>query len=156
MPTETTTPVAFANGVTLGVPESILTRVRGLDSDGDLVISTELTHPDGNEFLVPLTACCFGSGKGTTNSPTGVCCRACHRPVDAKHGGPATVVTAVAVPTSSMRYAARSSSYVFAGVLAHPDPNRVRRSLFECDDCGAVVADMTRHNRWHEASGSAS
>lgn len=44
-----------------------------LDHQGILAVN------DGIVFY--LTECCKASGKGSSNSPTGVCCRACYQPV---------------------------------------------------------------------------
>jgi hypothetical protein len=86
------TGVAFADGSARNVPVRFADQVRGLDADGDLVIADKLlSHNDGTEYLIALTPCCFGSGKGSADSPTGICCRGCYRTVDAKFGGPATV-----------------------------------------------------------------
>lgn len=43
-----------------------------------------LTAQDGIVYY--LTDCCGASGKGSVNSPTGVCCRKCYREVDAVFG----------------------------------------------------------------------
>lgn len=40
---------------------------------------------DGFRFY--LTPCCNASAKGSANSPTGVCCRACYEDIDAVFGG---------------------------------------------------------------------
>lgn len=53
---------------------------------GDVVVC------DGIVYL--LTECCSASGKGSSNSPTGICCRACYRPVDSRFGWAALVTDA--------------------------------------------------------------
>lgn len=41
--------------------------------------------PEGHPYYV--TPCCKASAKGSGNSPTGVCCRACYAPIDPALGG---------------------------------------------------------------------
>ncbi len=49
-------------------------------------VTAEIWSDAPNVFtLVALTPCCKASGKGG-DSPTGVVCRACYRPVSAKYG----------------------------------------------------------------------
>jgi hypothetical protein len=48
------------------------------------VIDGDIAVQDG--MVYRLTVCCKASGKGSANSPTGVCCRNCYRPVDSKFG----------------------------------------------------------------------
>jgi hypothetical protein len=55
------------------------TRELALDHVGILAITDGMVHY--------LTQCCRASAKGSVNSPTGVCCRNCYRPVDAAMGG---------------------------------------------------------------------
>ncbi|GAB3162049.1 hypothetical protein GCM10027258_80280 [Amycolatopsis stemonae] len=87
-----TVEITLADGQHVTVHAVIAGRVRGIDADGDLLVplgDTEnpIRHDDGSEYLIPLTPCCHASGKGS-ESPTGVVCRGCYRPVDGKYGGP--------------------------------------------------------------------
>ena len=41
-----------------------------------------VVDPEFPEIAGYLTECCQASGKGSVNSPTGVCCRKCYNPVD--------------------------------------------------------------------------
>ena len=103
--TATTTIAHFADGTAREIPaELIVSRVRGLDADGDLVIATDLTGPDGGEYLIALTSCHDATGKGSASSATGVVCRFCYADVNGKFGGPATVaVPAVTAPMPAPR-----------------------------------------------------
>lgn len=87
-----TVDIALVDGRHLKVHAVIADRVRGIDADGDLLVPLgdtdhPIRHEDGTEYLIPLTRCCHASGKGS-ESPTGVVCRRCYRPVDVKYGGP--------------------------------------------------------------------
>ncbi|WP_216917428.1 hypothetical protein [Nocardia noduli] len=55
--------------------------ILGLDAEGCVVIRF------GAEHTMVLTSCCFASGKGSSNSISGVVCRACYQDVHIKHGG---------------------------------------------------------------------
>src|ERR1043165_1046986 len=86
-----TVDVVLEDGRRLRVRLVIADRVRGVDADGDLLVP--LAEPGqhilgdyGDEYLVPLTACCHAQGKGADSS-TGVVCRTCYREVDPKYGG---------------------------------------------------------------------
>lgn len=47
----------------------------------------------GKNLAAYITPCCGRDGKGSVNSPTGVCCRGCYRPVDSIFGtGPSADV----------------------------------------------------------------
>jgi hypothetical protein len=50
------------------------TTTLALDHVGILAVTDGMVHY--------LTMCCQASAKGSANSPTGVCCRGCYRPVD--------------------------------------------------------------------------
>lgn len=87
--------LTLTDGRRIRVHPVIADRVRGVDADGDLLIplgeaDTPIHHPDGTEYLIPLTPCCHASGKGSESS-TGVVCRRCYREVDPKYGGPSEV-----------------------------------------------------------------
>lgn len=84
-----TVDIVLADGRTRRVRAVIADRVRGLDSEGDLVVPLY----DGATSLISLTTCCDATGKGAECS-TGVVCRNCYREVDAKYGGPSTVAVA--------------------------------------------------------------
>lgn len=77
--TRATLPVVFADGTERRIPADVAGSVVGLDSSGYVVAES-----DG--MLYPLTPCCYASGKGSVNSPTGVCCRACYAAVEAYLG----------------------------------------------------------------------
>jgi hypothetical protein len=62
---------------------------------------------DGIRFYV--TECCGASAKGSANSPTGVCCRACHFPVDAALGGIPVQAAPVSVDAVAQRRAAQAA-----------------------------------------------
>lgn len=49
-----------------------------MDRDGSLVVTDGIVHR--------LTPCCQASAKGSANSPTGVCCRACYQPIAQEMG----------------------------------------------------------------------
>jgi len=87
--------VVFLDGTGRLIRTDLVPRVRGLDADGDVVVFAEMTHPDDSEYLIALTACCLASGKGSIDSATGVCCRACYADVDSKFGTWATVAFGV-------------------------------------------------------------
>lgn len=86
--------MTFANGAERRVHLGIVSEVRGLDYDGDLVIDTGMIV-DGAPYLVPLTPCCRATGKGSGASETGVVCRKCYGAVGVKYGGNTTVAVAV-------------------------------------------------------------
>jgi hypothetical protein len=44
------------------------------------------TYATDNDGVWPLTPCCQATGKGSTNSDTGVICRACYDDVDPFYG----------------------------------------------------------------------
>lgn len=50
------------------------------DQQTDRVCSWSGLYPE------PPTSCCGASHKGSANSPTGVCCRQCYRPIDPSTG----------------------------------------------------------------------
>jgi hypothetical protein len=54
----------------------------GRDEVGLLAESADLPG-----FRYYLTDCCLASAKGSANSPTGVCCRACYAAIDPALGG---------------------------------------------------------------------
>jgi hypothetical protein len=85
----TTATVLLADGATVEAPTTLLERdmLLGVDADGNLVVH----DPDIPDLVYALTPCCNASGKGSANSPTGICCRACYQPVDSYFGGPAKV-----------------------------------------------------------------
>jgi hypothetical protein len=90
--------IALADGRHLTVHAVFADRVRGVDSDGDLLVplgepAHPIHHDDGTEYLIPLTPCCHASGKGA-ESATGVVCRGCYREVDPKFGGPSSLAIA--------------------------------------------------------------
>lgn len=92
--------ITLADGRRVTIRAAIAARVRGIDIDGDVVVplgtpDSPLTHPDGSDYLIPLTRCCFSDGKGAGCS-TGVVCRGCHREVASKYGGPTEVTVPVA------------------------------------------------------------
>ncbi|MFI6031582.1 hypothetical protein [Amycolatopsis magusensis] len=92
--------IALADGRHLTVHAVFATRVRGVDADGDLLVTLgEPDHPirrdDGAEYLIPLTPCCHADGKGA-ESATGVVCRGCYREVDPKYGRPGSHAIAIA------------------------------------------------------------
>lgn len=88
--------ITLTDGRHLQVHTVIADRVRGIDADGDLLIplGEGIRLDDGAEYLVPLTPCCQASGKGSTNSSTGVLCRNCYEEVDIKYGSHSTVAVA--------------------------------------------------------------
>lgn len=45
------------------------------------------TIAESDGFRYYLTDCCRASAKGSVNSPTGVCCRACYAAIDPDLGG---------------------------------------------------------------------
>ncbi|WP_051047300.1 hypothetical protein [Nocardia asiatica] len=55
--------------------------ILGLDAEGCIVIRF------GTDHTTVLTPCCHASGKGSSDSISGVVCRACYREVHHKHGG---------------------------------------------------------------------
>jgi hypothetical protein len=57
---------------------ALTVRVLGSDFRGTVAAA------DGIVFY--LTACCRASAKGSSNSPSGVCCRECYRPVSGDMG----------------------------------------------------------------------
>lgn len=71
------------------VSPDLAPRVVGLDGDGDLLVPLMAEMPD---YLVPLTWCCYASGKG---SGGGIVCRACYRAVSFKYGGQSTMAAPV-------------------------------------------------------------
>lgn len=92
--------LTLVDGRRVTVRGAIAARVRGIDADGDPVVPLgtpefPLTHPDGSDYLIPLTPCCNTDGKGASCS-TGVVCRGCHREVASKYGGPTDVAVPVA------------------------------------------------------------
>jgi hypothetical protein len=87
--------VVFLDGTGRLIRTDLVSRVRGLDADGDVVVFAEMTHPDDSEYLIALTPCCLASGKGSAGSETGVCCRGCYVDVDSKFGTWATVAFGV-------------------------------------------------------------
>ena len=72
----------LAGGGAIVVPTELAERVRGIDSEGDVVVEGNW---GGGPFLYPLTPCCFATGKGW-ESETGVVCRTCFQTVDPKYG----------------------------------------------------------------------
>lgn len=85
-----TVELTFSNGLRHLVPCLLAARVRGIDSDGDLLVPlcdqpTPVLRDDQTEYLVPLTPCCQATGKGAGCS-TGVVCRSCFEEVDTKYG----------------------------------------------------------------------
>ena len=85
-----TVELTFSNGLRHLVPCLLAARVRGIDSDGDLLVPlcdqpTLVLRDDHSEYLVPLTPCCQATGKGAECS-TGVVCRSCFEEVDTKYG----------------------------------------------------------------------
>jgi hypothetical protein len=92
--------LVLEDGRRLRVRAIIADRVRGVDADGDLLVplaepGQHIPGDDGDEYLVPLTACCHAHGKGA-DSTTGVVCRNCYREVDPKYSGPGDLSVAVA------------------------------------------------------------
>lgn len=89
--------VTFEDGTERLLDTRLSDRVVGLDTDGDLLVplGDGIIFGDGTPYLVALTWCCYASVKGSTNSPTGVVCRACGRFVAAKYGGPSTLTVPV-------------------------------------------------------------
>ncbi len=61
------------------LPSAPVVREVGRDTVGIIAESAGM--------LYYLTHCCHASAKGSSNSPTGVCCRACYRPVSPDLGG---------------------------------------------------------------------
>lgn len=57
--------------------------VLGRDSVGTVAEDRSMTPA----FRYYLTECCGASAKGSGNSPTGACCRACYTPIDSALGG---------------------------------------------------------------------
>ncbi|MGY2087851.1 MULTISPECIES: hypothetical protein [Nocardia] len=55
--------------------------ILGLDAEGCVVIRF------GTDHTTVLTPCCHASGKGSSDSISGVVCRACYRDVHHKHSG---------------------------------------------------------------------
>lgn len=107
-PTTDVVVVSFTDGTRVRVPAELASRVVGLDTDRHLLVplfdeQPDFPAPDGSgPYLVPLTPCCQASGKG---SETGIVCRRCYRPVDAKHGAWSRLaVPVVAEPRWSPRY----------------------------------------------------
>lgn len=84
--------LVFAGGEARAMSAELADRVVGLDVHGNVLVPLGDFAPD---YLVPLTPCCYADGKGSANSPTGVCCRACYRAVDAYYGGPGELASAV-------------------------------------------------------------
>ncbi|MGW4366995.1 hypothetical protein ACWEKT_15240 [Nocardia takedensis] len=58
-----------------------VTDILGLDAAGCVIIRF------AGEHTAVLTPCCHAGGKGSIEADSGVVCRACYRPVPAKHGG---------------------------------------------------------------------
>lgn len=90
--------IPLVNGRHIQVRAGLADRVHGIDADGDALATLgepdhPIRHPDGSNYLVPLTPCCQADGKGS-ESATGVVCRACYREVDGKYGGHSTVAVA--------------------------------------------------------------
>jgi magnesium chelatase family protein len=84
--------VILADGRRVPVKAQSADRVRGIDTEGDLLVPLEggdgqSVLSGGGEYLVPLTRCCQAVGKGSTYGDTGVVCRICFLPVSAKYGG---------------------------------------------------------------------
>lgn len=97
-PADTVT-IRLANGRHKSVSAVIADRVHGIDSDGDLLIPLgepghPARHPDGTIYLIPLTPCCQASGKGSTESATGMTCRGCRKEVDSKYATHSTIAVA--------------------------------------------------------------
>ena len=96
--------VALEDGRRIQVLAADADRIRGVDADGDVVMplgtpGSPHLHPDGSEYLIPVTPCCHASGKGSGDVETGVVCRTCYCEVDGKYGGPSSVVVTVAPST---------------------------------------------------------
>ncbi|MCO1575541.1 hypothetical protein M8C13_07185 [Crossiella sp. SN42] len=98
--------LALANGKLVHVHPRIAGRVRGIDSDGDVLtplgdFTGRIRHIDGTDYLIPLTPCCHARAQGN-NADTGMYCRACSGTVSAKYAGPGVLDVAVASTVSTV------------------------------------------------------
>ncbi|WP_086667063.1 hypothetical protein [Lentzea kentuckyensis] len=97
-----TVELTFTNGFRHLVPAFLAARVRGIDSDGDLLVPLcdrpSMLRDDHTEYLVPLTPCCRATGKGAECS-TGVVCRSCFEEVGIKYGLDGQIVAEVSLMT---------------------------------------------------------
>jgi hypothetical protein len=85
--------VRFADGSRAQVTGPLGDLLAGKDADGDLLVPLLKDHPDGP--LVPLTPCCYATGKGGTDGAR-IVCRGCFQPVDDKYGSTEVVDVPVA------------------------------------------------------------
>ncbi|WP_156249743.1 hypothetical protein, partial [Lentzea aerocolonigenes] len=98
-----TVELTFTNGFRHLVPSFLAARVRGIDSDGDLLVPlcdrpTPMLRDDHTEYLVPLTPCCRATGKGAECS-TGVVCRSCFEEIGGKYGLDGQIIAEVSLMT---------------------------------------------------------
>lgn len=97
--------LTLADGRHVFVAPVTASRVRGIDADGDILLSADdINSPDSGEHLIPLTPCCHATGRRAADSLTRTACQRCGQDVDSKFsthselaiGLAATVTTASA------------------------------------------------------------
>ncbi|MET9263672.1 hypothetical protein [Amycolatopsis sp. NPDC004079] len=101
-PPADTVGIALADGRQVQAPAAFADRVVGVDADDDLLIplgepGRPIYRADGSEYLVPLTPCCYATGKGSIGCE-GPVCRGCYYEVDDKYGMHGTLSVARAQP----------------------------------------------------------
>ncbi|WP_394622336.1 hypothetical protein JNUCC0626_50235 (plasmid) [Lentzea sp. JNUCC 0626] len=143
--------VVLEDGRHLRVRPVLADRVRGIDTDGDLLVP--LTDPAprllgdyGDEYLVPLTACCHAHGKGA-DSATGVVCRTCYREVDPKYGGPGDLSVPVAGARPALRFFRRRLAPHAASTAPWTTTEAAVRSLREAAPPTAEVSTEVWRSR---------
>lgn len=120
--------LSLTDGRRVHVRAAIAGLIRGIDADGNLLVAlgepdAPIHHPDGTDYLIPLTGCCQATGKGAP-SRTGVACRSCYREVDGKYGGPSTL--AVAVTSTVVR------TVCLHGLTGHPVTVTATITIADC------------------------
>lgn len=131
--------IRFVDGTRQWVPESVGDRVVGKDADGDVLIPLDKELlPD---HFVPLTPCCFGTGKGS-ESPTGVVCRGCYRVVDAKYGGNESIAVEVANPRYTCTDPECTRPHTSDGGALTPESFDPNAALAEIRSLAAMLLDI--------------